>query len=248
MIIIPRYMGRPGDLQFSGPDLKEIDAAGGGCSDATIKLLLHANGVDGGTSFPDTSCSPHTMTLQGSCTTSTTQVKFGSASLHVPGTAASLYTDNGVDNADFGFGTGDFTIEFWLYPENTNARTLVYMLDPAGGFNQSKAWLYYNNQGIRCFIDNADRVNSGDNTMTFNAWKHIALTRASGVFRVFIDGVKLDEQTYSTDLGATGWCYLGNTSAFGNGLDGYMDDIRITKGTARYTANFTPPASEFPDP
>lgn len=213
---------------------------------ASVVLLLHCNGVQDGTSFPDNSGSAHTVTPIGPPVTDTSIKKYGTASAHIPDTNT-YCLDLGVSDADFGFGTGDFTIEFQLYPTNTNPRNLVFMYDPGGGTNQPLVWLYYNAGSIRAFINNADRVASG-NVMTFNSWQHVALTREGDVFRIFVEGVKYDEQTYVVDLQSAGWCRIGNRSDIStNGLDGYMDEFRITKGVARYTADFSPPPRQFPN-
>lgn len=218
---------------------------------ALTVLMLHCNGSDESTTVTDSSPSAHPTVVQADAALEVDQKKYGSASLEIPSTnSAGLELDSSLPQADFGFGTADFTIEFWLYPNTVSAsKNLLFMLDPGGGTNQAKVWFYFSSDGsLRCFINNADRINSGAGALTAGVWQHVALTRASDVFRVFVNGVEKDEQTYVVNLGASGWGRLGNRSDISTaGLDGYMDDVRIRNGIAEYTGNFAPPTGELPD-
>jgi hypothetical protein len=78
-------------------------------------------------------------------------------------------------------------------------------------------------------------------------WHHIAITRASGTNRMFFDGVLQGSVTSdSTNYTAPNNMQIGTSSTYGD-FSGYLDDLRITKGYARYTSNFTPPAAAFKD-
>ena len=95
------------------------------------------------------------------------------------------------------------------------------------------------------FYNGADRINT---TLAASQWYHIALTRESGSTKLFIDGTQAGS-TYSDTtsyLGPQGGFLTigGLNQAFT--INGYIDDLRITKGIARYTANFTAPTAALP--
>lgn len=104
-------------LQYGGAG--RARTAAGGVPDpdfASVELLLHGNGANGGTTFTDSSAAARTFTFSGNAQTSTTQVKFGSASLKFDGTGDYIQTP--YDTTDFKWWDSDFTIEAWVYPED----------------------------------------------------------------------------------------------------------------------------------
>jgi hypothetical protein len=189
----------------------------------------------------------------GNAQISTAQSKFGGASMLFDGSG------DGVQFRSFpqplSFGTGDFTIEFWVYPAtspNNNWTPILTMGFSGGGQevrlsqninNTGWGWLYPNNS------NNAD-VYAGFGTLTTSTWSHIAMTRSGSTLRLFKDGVLISTAT-SISFNFT------NRSLFSIGLpqaaysdgafNGYVDDVRITTGYARYTAAFTPPTSQLQD-
>lgn len=91
----------------------------------------------------------------------------------------------------------------------------------------------------------------GTGTLTTGQWQHVAWTRSSGTLRTFIDGTISSTTAFTRDLTATSPVSVGYSPGYGGGagyfLNGYVDDLRITKGVARYTANFAPPSAPFAD-
>lgn len=198
---------------------------------ANTVLLLNLN------SLPFTDVKGKTVTNSGVQLSGVSQ--FGGGSAQFP----SLSYLSVPASTDFDFGTGDFTIEAFVYHTTTGDYRLliesraadtvtpyVWSIDPTNK-------LY--------FLGSVAAVTT-TNSVTVNTWTHVALVRASGVVKMFIGGV---EGYSGTDAGnftsgskiqiggrdfATGFSFLGN-----------MDDFRITKGVARYTANFTPPTSQL---
>lgn len=232
--------------------LAQNHRAGAGPSDpyfSSVALLMHMEGVNGGTSFTDSSSSHKTCTVIGGTTTSTAAEKFGSSSCLITGTDAGGISL--ASSADFGFGAGDFTIEGWVNVGNVSTR-LNTILD-----------LRVSGTGIQFFVGGgiytvpANSIGCSSNTgilatatgMSANVWTHVAITRASGTVRGFINGVLVftvsDTRTYGSSLSAYIGRDTGGTSY--QGFGGYLDDLRVTKGVARYTANFTPPTAAFPD-
>lgn len=176
---------------------------------------------------------------------STSISKFGGTSMYFDGT-----TDYVVQttNLNFGYGTSDFTIEFWLYLNTVSAdQTIISNLSSVSSVNPH---IYYgNNLGIRYYTNNGDRITGS--ALSPSTWYHIAVCRASGSTKMFINGTQTgstyaDSNNYGTSapLGIGTYWASGSPSTVST-LNGYLDDLRITKGYARYTSNFTAPTSEF---
>jgi hypothetical protein len=166
-----------------------------------------------------------------------------------------MYFDGSADyiveptNLNFGYGTGDFTIEFWLYLNALTDQTIVSNLSSSSSVNPH---IYYSIAGgIRYYTNGADRITGS--SLSTSTWYHIALCRASGSTRLFINGTQsgstyADSNNYGTSapLGiATYW--LSGSPVTASTLNGYLDDIRITRGVGRYTATFTVPDQAFPN-
>jgi hypothetical protein len=221
-----------------------------------VSLLLHGNGTNGSTTITDSSLTPKAVTAAGNAQISTAQSKFGGASIAFDATGDYLTVTDNV-NA-FAFGTGNFTIELWLRlnavvgptgglclydqrPTNTqdNSPTLYIPSSAAGG-----ALSYY--------TGGANRIVG--TTLAANTWYFIALSRASGSTKLFLDGVQIGS-TFTDSISyvnTSGRPWIGafsdsTTPTTQASLNGYIDDLRITKGVARYTSNFTPPTLPFPD-
>jgi len=208
-----------------------------------VTLLLHGDGSNGAqnNTFIDSSTNNFTITRNGN----TTQGSFSPY-----GSRWSNYFDGSGDyltissGAAFGYATGDFTIEFWIYLTGTQDQTIISNLTSASSTNPH---IYYSAGTIRYYTASADRITSG--SISLNQWYHVALTRASGSTKMFVNGVQAgstyaDSNNYGTTapLGiATYWS--GGSPVTTNTFTGYMSNVRIVKGTAVYTAAFTPPAA-----
>jgi hypothetical protein len=213
---------------------------------ANVSLLLHGDGTNGSQTIIDSSPSPKTITAVGNAQISTAQSKFGGASIAFDGNGDYLTTS--MLSADNALGTTNFTIEFWLRL-NSTAPSLTSLVDyrPAGTQGAYPA-LYLANASIRYYVNTGDRIVGSD--LSINVWYHVVLCKASSNTRLFVDGVQVGS-TYSDAvnyLGSNNRPYVGVFSdSLTGSLNGYIDDLRITKGIARYTANFTPPTAPFPN-
>lgn len=183
----------------------------------------------------------HAVTLTGNAARSATQSKFGgySAAFDGAGDLASV-----ASSSDFAFDTGDFTIDFWVR-QTSAATALLIDCRPNSSTNGAYVTLYLEASGIYLYVSSAVRITGA--AVSAGAWHHIALSRASGSTRLFVDGAQVgstyaDATSYVSapvNIGASGSLDWGM-------LNGHIDDLRITKGVARHTANFTPPAAAFP--
>jgi hypothetical protein len=130
------------------------------------------------------------------------------------------------------FGTGDFTVEFWTNRSSgSNTRFVEF----------STGLLYIDGNGKLVYYSTSARIVS-TNVFPSNQWAHVALVRASGSSKLYIDGVQTGSTFTDTINYTSGVLIIGTDSGSRSQfLTGYMQDIRITAGVARYTANFTPP-------
>jgi hypothetical protein len=183
----------------------------------------------------------------GDAKVSTTQYKYGTGSMYFDGTGDYITAYN--PNL-FLFGTSDFTAEAWVYP--TSFPSEAAMITTAHPTDQNGFTI--NVQGSTGNIILAlgsgtwtVLVSSGAGTLTTNNWQHIALTRSGNVFRFFINGTQTYTVTNSLSLTNPNNLLTvgGRTPGSGQYFNGYIDDLRITRGYARYTSNFTPPAAAF---
>lgn len=210
--------------------------------DAQTKLLLHCDGADASTVFTDGSAYAHVMTVGGNAQIDTAQSKFGGASALFDGSGDFIFADG---SADFAFGTGDFTVEFWVRPVSAGT---FFLWDGRAASPAATEGTIYMSAGKLMFRNgNTDRI-TGTTTLAANVWQHVALTRSGTSTRLFLDGV----QEGATYTDSTNYTCPANRPFFGIGQDsasgpfnGWLDEIRISKGVARWTANFTPPTGAY---
>ena len=172
----------------------------------------------------------------------TAQKKFGTASLDC--TSSSTDAINVDTNADFGFGTGDFTIDFWIYQNATGNNKTFLDMRKANDSDVALSLQEVSGATVDVEISGSAVIN-GTQTLTQNVWHHIALTREGSTLRLFVDGVADGSVTNSTDLGLDAPFRLGDKHDNTGGIPGFFDEVRVQKGVAKYTAAFTPPTSEY---
>lgn len=208
-----------------------------------VSLLLR-NGTPVLVPF-DESPTPKAISQVGNAAISTTVFKYGTSSLYLDGTGDVFTTPA---SAAFAPGTGDFTVEAWVYLTRSSAgivftqsvSTINYFVFVVDG---TSALLYMTLSGAGTAISGP----SGFNML--NTWRHVAATRKSGTVRVFIDGVSGVPTSNTTNLSNT--TYVPTIGAYTHNYaqlayQGYIDDLRYTKGIARYTKNFLPPPAQLP--
>jgi hypothetical protein len=177
----------------------------------------------------------------GDTKVSTTQSKFAPTSVAFDGTGDYL---TALSNTIFTFGTGDFTVETWVYLNNVTGSKFILDMRPENTDGVYPV-LYMNGATATWYINSAARLTG---TVSATSWTHIAISRSSGVSKMFINGVQAGSNYTDTNN------YLSAAPAIGsarfptgsNTLNGFLQDLRLTKGVARYTANFTPPTTAFP--
>ena len=225
-----------------------------------VSLLLHGDGANGSTTIVDSSPSSKTATLVGDVQISTAQSQ--------PGFGGSSIVFDKVDDrityssSDFAFGTGDFTIEAWIFSRDVSSASARGWLQTSAvtgalqtSYNNGLA-IFQGINGSSSSVNGAICVGIGGNNLFgssgspvalfANQWQHIAVTRSGSTCRVFVDGTEVGTRQNSSNLTGSN-LVVGGYYSTSYLFDGYIDDLRITKGVARYTANFTPPTAPFPE-
>jgi len=204
-----------------------------------VSLLLHGNGTNGSTTITDNSPSPKTVTAVGGAKINTTQSKFGGSSISFRIVSESAYLD--IPTLSFAVGES-FTLEAWLYKTSRDG-TGYSNIFSGGGPNQF-GYDLTTESTIFMYIAAGFGVAESGTAVTYNNWLHLAWTRDGATCRAFVNGVQQGTGTRSEAFTIS---RIGATSSGAQTVGGYVDELRITKGIARYTANFTPPAAPFPD-
>jgi len=167
--------------------------------------------------------------------------KYGTSSLQLDGVEDYLGISS---NDDFGFGTGDFTIEGWFYFDSV-AGTQGLLDFRAGADVDVGLYLNLNAGNPEVYIDGTT-VLASPTTLSTGTWYHIAVSRSGTDLRLYVDGVIKDSATDSTDLGSAKPLIIGSKwSGSAEYYDGNIDEIRIVKGSAKYTIAFVPPSGEL---
>ena len=145
-------------------------------------------------------------------------------------------------SSNLSMSTGDFTIEFWVYPNNLSSTQIVTDLRKGGGGNDVVVFLDSSSK-VNLHADSSTRITSSS-SISASQWTHIAVVKSSGTTTLYLGGTA-DSTTYSDSNN-----YVGTAVTLGkyfNGdqfeLNGYISNYREVKGTAVYTSNFTPPTS-----
>jgi hypothetical protein len=209
----------------------------------SVSSLLHMDDTDGSATFTDVT--GKTWTTTGNAQIDTDQSKFGGSS--------GLFDGNGdyitsPSSDDFGFGAGDFTVEGWFRPTswNTNGFLADFRLNAGNSF---MVWCSQSGQLNRLgySTESGTAFVYGATQFTLSAWNHWAVARSGTTVRGFLSGTLVFTTTDSRTFASPQGVYIGSSTSASQGAIGHIDDVRITKGVARYTASFTPPDAPFDD-
>ena len=207
---------------------------------ASVSLLLHCDGTNGSTTFTDSSPTPKTITRFGDAQISTAQSKFGGSSIRLDGTGDYI---NAPSGAAFSL-DADYTFEVWVYPL---ALAYACIFDTRTTGPQLSLTVNLNDDGsISTYLHPSNYSSSGA-SYAANAWNHIAVSRSGSTGRFFINGTLCGTYSHTVPGNGGNVCRISGNIDGNLNFNGYLDDIRITKGVARYTGNFTPPAAAFDD-
>lgn len=228
-----------------------VDVAPNG-NDSFTKVLLHGDGADASTTITDSNAggSAHTWTARGNAQIDTAASKFGGASILFDGTGDWVDTP---DSADYALGSGNFTVDFWFnWNGGSGVRGFMAGQGNAAGSIASGSFFveHQTDNTIRagaCVSGVATTVTS-TTTITATGWHHVAFVRTGNTLKLFLDGTQEGGNVSfsstvndSSDLlGVGSWGALATTT-----MNGWIDEFRLSVGTARWTSNFTPPTVAY---
>lgn len=216
-------------------------------------LMLHMDGEDGEATFTDSSPSAHTM-APTFATTSSSYRKFG----YTSGDFIGLKFLEAAASPDWNFGTDDFTIDFWyMMPEAPTAYPWFFRLE---GEDDAANLLHIfistyggNTKYVVSYADSPTSDLSPQYAFTENHgnWVHFALVRHNNILHVYENGIELTNSGDSADVTGisigndVNLLNIGAINGDASTSASYIDEFRISKGIARWTANFTPPSASY---
>jgi hypothetical protein len=216
-------------------------------NDSYTTVLLHMDGTDAATTFTDSNAggSAHTWTAAGNAQIDTAEKKFGSASGLFDGTGDWISTP---DHADWTMGSGAFTIDFWfrraggdgsyrgLIGNNDNLGQYGFMIR-LNSSDQLEGW----------FTITTEESLTSTSTFTGTDWVHAAFVRTGDTLKMFVNGTQEggDNACSGSMTDVANALYVARQGSTGNGWNGWIDEVRISKGIARWTGNFTPPIAAY---
>lgn len=217
-------------------------AATGGSGDpywSNVSYLLVGNGANGTTTnIVDSSSNNVSTTITGNTVISTTQSKYGSGSVYFDGTGSRVNVNSG---SVLNFGTADYTVETWVYVSSVSGIQVILRDNATGAFSL----LINGNHMELAASGQADDI-IGTTSLTTGNWYYVAVSRSSGTTRLYTNGSLDGSMTTVRNYPSTNPVYIGAIPS-AVPLTGYIYDMRITKGVARYTGStMTVPTAPLP--
>jgi hypothetical protein len=219
-----------------------------------VSLLLHMDNLSGSQVFVDSSTNNFSLTGYGNTAINQTTKKFGNGAVYFDGTGDYLKTNW---NSAFTFGAGDFTVEFWAYPTGTPNGIGFITAEYNPGSIGNVAWAFGAasslgaGSGSELFFGSYEGSWTGVqsvSSLALSAWSHVAASRSSGTLRLFLNGTNIAQGTFTNNIQTGDPLIIGRRWDYNEAskfFNGYIDELRITKGVARYTANFVPQTAPF---
>ena len=190
----------------------------------------------------DHSSSVKSLSVSGA-TVNTSVKKYGTGSLYFNGSSQYISGTTG-----FALGAGDFTVDMWVY-KTTTMSTWHCMCTNRDSGGSNGLWMgFAANSNAPIAYTVSGQIATSSTSISLNTWTHIAYCRSGSTLTIYVDGVATATASTSSSFtnasGSVGYDLAYNSFSFA----GYIDDLRITPGVARYTANFTPPTAAYPIP
>ncbi len=203
-------------------------------------LLLPFNGENAATTTSDLSNTNATVTFNGNSQISTAQSKFGGSSLYFNGTAGDSVTLPAGSAYRF---SADFTVEMWFYMNAFNTYSELYSTWPSSGTGSLEIQIRSaGGNTIRTWYNSGSAFDSSTSLST-GQWYHLALTRSGTTVTYWLNGTSDNTMTLSGQMGRDDTIVRIGAYNSQYTFDGYIDDMRVTNGVARYTSTFTPPTT-----
>jgi hypothetical protein len=214
---------------------------------SNVSYLLVGNGANGTTTnIKDSSSNNLTTTITGHTVISTAKSKYGSGSVLFDGAGDYLQVTN---DSVLQFGSQNFTIEGWYYAITANVDSVIICKWSASNTHE---WFLANVGGVLGFYwstTGSSFSSIGSGAMPISGWNYITVVRNGNTISLYKNGVLNASATVTSPLYVgSAPVTIGTNGEVPSGwtFNGYLYDIRLTKGVARYTSNFTPPTAPLP--
>lgn len=207
--------------------------------DSYTKLLMHMKGTDTSTTFLDSSIGMKTVTANGNAQIDTGASKFDGASALFDGSGDYLSL---ADDAGWTIGTGEFSIDFWVrFIDVTTVQQAIFSANSGDSLEFQWQGAASNRWQV---IKNGTTAYNYSDSISNDTWYHIAIVReSSGAIKVYRNGTSLGSNTDAWSIDMNG-VRIGQNAGGSYSMNGWLDEFRISNSIARWTENFTAPASE----
>lgn len=209
-----------------------------GAVDQYTVLLLHGEAL--------VDAAGHPITAVGNAGISSAQSVFGGSSLAFDGAGDVLTSP---DSPDFAFGAGDWTVDFWVRFNDVATLQWIVAKRPGSGFGP---WSIVLSSGFIRVLGSVggtawDVATSGGSVLVVSTWYHVAVVRSVNDYKVFLNGSQYGPTaTVAGALMADSTpLSVGAAVAASSSVNGWLDEVRISKGIARWTAPFSPPTAPY---
>ena len=232
------YTSGSGTISASNVTYKKAVARGVVASNDGTYVYITGKGTG---AFTTVNKPAKTLSRFGDSQLDTAQKKFGTASILLDGTEDNVKVP---DDEDFGFGTANWCLEAFIRPGSVSGIQRIFDLRDNSATDTAPT-MYLNGTTLHYAVGNTSQISGG--TLATGTFYHVAVARNGGTTKLFLDGTELGTYTDSNDYGTTTPVVIGSdyqaspTEAF----NGHVDEVRISKGAARFTAGFTPTTSEY---
>ncbi len=236
--------GSSSSYYFRGSPNYDVTASGGG-NDSYVGFLLHSNGTDASTSFPDSSSTSKSVTANGNAQVDTAQSRFGSASGYFDGTGDYLTAS---DSSDFDFSGGVWTVDCWVRVEDLSATRTVWSHQTDSN-NRIDVRINTNGTSQLLIQSGGSQVvsltASTSHAVSTGVWAHIEVGEDGDTYYLAVNGNMKTGTDTDRPANYTGTFQIGVRGGSTNPYQGWVDELRVSKGVIRHTSNFSVPTDEY---
>ena len=232
------YTNGSGTISASNVTYKKAVATGTVASNDGTYVFITGKGTG---AFTTVNKPVKVLSRFGDSQLDTAQKKFGTASILLDGTEDNVKVPT---DEDFGFGTANFCLEAFIRPGSVTGIQHIFDLRDSSSTNTAPK-LYLNGTTLHYGVGNSSTRSGG--TLAIGTWYHVAVARNAGTTKLFLDGTELGTGADTNDYGRTKPVIIGSDyqASPAEAFNGHIDEVRISKGAARFTAGFTPTTSEY---
>jgi len=212
-------------------------------NDGLTKLLIHGEEAVSGGAFSESSPAAKSVSVYGNAVERAVQSKFGGKSWSFSALGDYLSVPA---SADFNMGTGDFTVDAWVYFNSLTGPSGSYQWMIGSSNAQYFDFTYYSGDGLYVMIQQGSANLVFPWSPSTNTWYHLAVVRNNGNVMAFVNGQQIGtNQTCNYNIVNGGNMLIGSYAGAAHGFNGYLDEVRISKGVVRWTSNFIPPSAPY---